>query len=195
MNRIKPWAECLQEIFQNGIPTYSYWEKPEEISKILNSIGAIHTSNHIFYPEGGGFDLVGAQLSNIKNCIEIDTGFHEILSPKRLSFHLVEDIELSYFRLELNELQPTGIYDENDIDFSESVCEIRPGNYIDQAHFDLDEYEDEPLPTGARLVVRRLKGVIVIFGKDSKYNRTPSTYDGRYNNFTEDEFFEYISKV
>ena len=194
MNKMKLWEECLQEIFQNGIPTYSYWDKVDKICKVLNSIGSIHTSNHIFYPDGGGLDLLGAKLSNIKNCIEINTGFNEILSPKKLSFHLMEDVELSYFRLELNELQPTGIYKEK-IEFSEPLCEINQGKYIDQSCIDSGEYEDEPLPNDARFVTRRLKGIIVIFGKNSKYNKIKSTYDGRHNNFSENDFFEYVSKL
>ncbi|WP_143960188.1 hypothetical protein [Litoribacter populi] len=43
-------------------------------------------------------------------------------------------------------------------------------------------------------VTRWFRGSFVIFCKRSIYNRNPSTYDGRHNKMTTDEFRDYIQR-
>jgi serine/threonine-protein kinase len=191
---MKEWALILENIFPNGIPEYSKWTNLEQIKKVLNKLGSFDNSNHMFYPEGGGLDLAGSSNSNETNCIEIKTAFNEIISPKSLTFHSFENIESSYFRIELNQIPQTKVYDyENE--YSEELCEISPLEYISREHWDEHRYDDEPLPPDSRLVMRRLKGTLVIFGKMSAYNSHRSTYDGRHNDYSDEDFRKYIETI
>ena len=47
----------------------------------------------------------------------------------------------------------------------------------------------------SRQVTRQLKGCFVIFSKNSFYNRTTGTYDGRHEKMSGKEFRIYIEKV
>lgn len=191
---MKEWESIIREVFAFGVPKFSEWHKKEEIIRILNKIGSFKNSNHLFYPDGGGMDLEGSSKSHERNCIEINTGFNEILSPKCLTFHSFDDLEWSYFRIELNEITATKVYDHK-LDFTEEVCEIEPLNYISREYWDSNYYEDEPLPKGSRLVERRLKGSLILVGKMSAYNAHSPTYDGRHNKYSDTEFREYIESV
>lgn len=191
---MKEWLIILQNLFPNGIPQYSIWTNKLEIIKVLNKLGSFDNSNHLFYPDGGGLDLSGSKISNEQNCIEIKTAFNEIISPKSLTFHSFENIDWSYFRIELNEIPQTSTYDYN-VNFSEELCEISPLEYISREHWDEHEYNEEPLPENSRLLQRRLKGTLVVFGKMSPYNAHSSTYDGRHNDYSDSEFREYIETV
>lgn len=188
------WQLILNEIFPNGIPQFSIWADNNEIIKVLNKLGSFDNSNHLFYPDGGGMDLNGASKSYEKICIEISTGFNEIISPKKLTFHSFANLEWSYFRIELNELPQTKVYDY-DLVFSEELCELEPLHYVSREYWDMDAYDDEPLPKGTRLIERRLKGSLVIVGKMSNYNAHSSTYDGRHNDYTDEEFRTYIETI
>lgn len=65
-----------------------------------------------------------------------------------------------------------------------------PANWIDLAKqngYNVTDY--------SRQVVRQLKGSFVIFSKNSFYNRTTGTYDGRHEKMSGDDFRLYIEKV
>ncbi|WP_306012967.1 MULTISPECIES: hypothetical protein [unclassified Allomuricauda] len=191
---MKEWKFILEQVFPNGIPKFCEWTELSEIQKFLNKLGSYDNSNHLFYPSGGGLDLHGTSDSNEKNCIEIKTAGNEIISPKSLTFNSFDNLDWSYFRIELNEIPQTKVYDYY-IEFGEELCELSPLNYVSRSHWDENEYNEEPLPQGARLVERRLKGSLVIFGKLSPYNSHSSTYDGRHNKYSETEFRDYIENV
>jgi hypothetical protein len=191
---MQEWESIIREVFTNGIPKFAEWDKNDEIIKVLKKIGSFKNSNHLFYPDGGGMDLDGASKSHERNCIEINTGFNEILSPRNLTFHSFDNLEWSYFRLELNSLPQTKVY-SYDVEFGEELCELEPLHYVKREHWDENEYNEEPLPNGSRLVERRLKGSLVIVGKMSAYNAYSNTYDGRHNKYSDSEFREYIETV
>ena len=191
---MEEWKIVLESVFPNGIPKYSEWTNHLEIIKVLKKLGSFDNSNHLFYPNGGGLDLHGAKKSNEENCIEIRTSFNEIVSPKLLTFNSFKNINWSYFRIELNPIEQTKIYDY-DTEFSEELCEIDTLNYISRECWDENEYDEKPLPKKSRLIIRRLKGTLVIFGKQSPYNGHNRTYDGRHNDYSEKEFRSYIETI
>ena len=194
---MKKWHSVLLEIFPSGIPNFCIWTNKEAIINVLKRLGSFKNSNHLFYPDGGGSDLVDSARSFENNCIEIDTGFNEILSPKSLTFHSFDDLEWSYFRIELNELKAYNANNNhnNKAEFYEELCEIAPSKYISREYWDENEYEDKPLPQNARLIARRLQGAIVIFGKSSKYNANNLTYDGRHNMYSDKNFRKYVETI
>lgn len=189
--------KAIKTIFPNGIPSIAKWTDHKEIIDVLNAIGSFKNSNHLFYPDNGGLDLKGASPSLEPNCIEIKTSFNEILSPSSLTFHSFQNddnFDWAFFRLQTNEIPQTDTYDDN-LDYTEGLTEIAPLQYVDRSHWDYNDYQDEPLPKNARLIIRRLKGSFVIFGKTSPYNRQTSTYDARHENYSEQEFSSYIEMV
>lgn len=188
------WIDIQNKIFPNGIPKHCEWRKLEDIISILNTIGSIKNSNHMFYPSGGGLDVISSNLSSEPNCIEIYTGHTEILKPMKMTFESFEDPIWNYFRIEILNLEPTGIYKEKYDDYEELV-EIEPRKYINRSHWDIDEYKGQKLPKSARIIMRHFKGSFVIFAKSSYYNMDTSTYDARHNKMSSNEFRAYIENA
>lgn len=189
------WRELQTQLFPNTTPQRVIWENLSDIVYILNLIGSTPALNHMFYPSGGGMDLEGAKLGLEANTVElvVDLNCVDLIKPKRLIFENFDtDTQWNYFRIETEGLEPT---EKGNIYFDyEELVEIEPLHYIDRVYWDYGYYEGEKLPLGARLVLRHMKGDFVIFSKTSFYNRASSTYDGRHNQMTTDEFREYIAK-
>jgi len=128
-----------------------------------------------------------------------------MLAPAWESFGY--DHEWNYFRLETEELEPSGVYDDeideesyNTKEGKEDVTEIYPGQYEAYGFLESSRYREQEdyeydRPKEMRHVTRWFRGSFVIFCKRSLYNRTSSTYDGRHNKMTTDEFREYIQGV
>lgn len=191
------WNEVIKSIFPVGSPTTCVWTDHKEIIEVLNKIGSFANTNHMFYPKSGGLDLKGSSTSFESNCIEIKTSFNEVISPISLTFNSFEnddENDWTYFRIDLNEISQTDVYNY-DANFQEELTELEPLYYVGREHWDEGEFNDEKLPETARLVIRRLKGALVIFGKLSSYNKHSRTYDGRHNNYDESEFRDYIQSV
>lgn len=192
---VKQWEDTLKELFSNEIPVHRTWYNKNDIVQILNAIGSVQNLCHLFMPEGGGLDLVGSQHSNEEGCIELnysrDTA--DIVKPFKLDFYSFgNNYEWAYFRLELNKLEPSGIYPDMDGYSSEELTELSPGVYVDRFYLDEGYYNGEKLPEGTRCVSRYFEGTFVIFAKGSIYNRNAGTYDGRQNRMTDKEFYEMI---
>lgn len=187
------WIIILSRIFPAGIPERYEWKDLPSIVNTLQTIGSIRNSNHMFYPTGGGLDIEGSRLSREEGCIEINTGgLIDVLRPNRLIFHSFQsDAEWFYFRIETLELKPSGVYEVTNRS-DEEVLEIQPGEYISRVYWDQGEWQGKELPETARVVTRHFSGSFVIFRKTSMYNLTSSTYDGRHDKMSDDEFREYI---
>jgi hypothetical protein len=188
------WIDIQNKIFPIGIPSQCEWRELEDIVSVLNTIGSVDNSNHMFYPTGGGLDVESSKLSIEINCIEIFAGLTSILKPKRLTFESFKDPIWNYFRLETEELEPSGVYKEKEYP-SEELIEIESGKYFNRSYWDEGEYQGQKLPNTARVLTRHLKGTFVIFAKSSYYNRNSSTYDARHNKMTSEEFRTYIENI
>lgn len=188
------WKTIHRDIFGSIIPKRCIWTNPEDIASVLNKIGRIPSSNHSFFPSGGGLDLEGASSSYEPNCIELDFGIAHVVKPKELIFESIDpDLEWNYFRLELLQLAASGVYgDDGDEAFDEELCELNSGNYVHRHYWDEGEYDDERLPSSARPLIRILKGSIVIFKKSSIYNGNSMTYDARHETMGAERFKEHI---
>jgi hypothetical protein len=149
----------------------------------------------MFFPTGGGLNLLSAKLSHETECIELDVGNAIIIKPQRLLFESFNfDEEWNYFRLETDNLSPTGFYPK--VDEREYLTELEPLVYTDANCYEYNDYNGKELPKGARSINRFLnKSSFVIFQNTSKYNKIRSTYDGRHNKMTADRFKAYIGKA
>lgn len=207
------WFEIQTKLFPTSIPQRVIWDDINDIVKVLKVVCYFDNLNHVFLPRSGGLDLEDARLSHEDGCIELDFRLTNIVKPKRLLFESFGyDHQWNYFRLETGDLEPSGVYENeeeskngqtsgneslNDERYFEELSELSPGEYYPN-HIIEDRYyyEDDYLITDhARHVRRWFKGSFVIFCKRSTYNLTSSTYDGRHNKMTTDEFREYIDKT
>lgn len=198
---IAQWFEIQSKLFPTSMPKTVRWKKTTEIVKVLNTVCSYENLNHMFLPDRGGMDLMGARASIEDGCIELDMSFKEIVKPKELIFESfgVEHY-WNYFRLDLEELEDSGIYStENGKAYNteydhETLSELLPGRYYRREILLDPEYHgnDYYISDNARTIVRRFRGSYVLFNKSSVYNRISSTYDGRHNKMSAEEFRTYI---
>ncbi len=209
------WFEIQAKLFPISKPSRVVWENVADIIKILKLVCSYENLNHLFFPNSGGLDLRNVRPAIEDGCIELDFQFVHIVKPKRLLFESFGyNSEWNYFRLEAEEILPHGdnvnkkikekikvnILDEEEVEdeieyafeeLSEASGEYYPYfSYEDRMYNKNDYY----IPNSARHITRWLKGSFVIFGKRSVYNLNPSTYDGRHNVMSTDEFRAYIQE-
>lgn len=197
------WFEVQQKLFPTAFPKRVIWEDINDIINVLKVLCTYDDLNHLFFPSGGGSDLDDARLSIEEGCIELDFKLIDIVKPKRLIFESFGyDPEWNYFRLEADKLEPCGVYEvEKDKKLyeethdKEEVTQVHPGCYEDYNYLVNSYYiedDDYERPEGMKHVTRWFRGSFVIFNKRSVYNLTSSTYDGRHNKMSTDEFRDHI---
>jgi YD repeat-containing protein len=197
------WEKLLRRIFPDGIPVRYRWDDLDEIIRVLDIIGSVELTNHIFSPHGGGLDLTGAERAPEPGCVELHYGGSaDVSKPAGLFFESFgeDKLEWAYFRLENRTLKPSGVYEELYFDTHEEVTHLGGGEYApraiwDQGNLGYDEDGDEiPLPSEAKPVFRNFSGAFVIFAKGSIYNNDPATYDARHNKMSGEKFRMYIQR-
>jgi serine/threonine-protein kinase len=169
--------------------------------------------NHAHFPTGGGLDFLSVGSSAEPGCLEFRTGRRtvQIMKPRSLTLERIDAAGNSFFLLELDDLDPSGVYetDENEPDQdndaeaerrSEDLVEVAPADYVsrdvwDRGFLDHDENGHEiPIPDDARLAVRWLKGKVLLVANGSLWNGDPGTYDGRHNKMTADQIRQIIER-
>lgn len=190
------WNRMLSEMFPVGVPLYCEWVEPSDIVSVLDFIGKFKISNHSFFPNGGGLDLEGCRFSGLEtDCIELDfSSIPHIVKPRYLSFDSVgNEQQFSYFRLELENLEPTGVCGQPLYDYEELA--VVNGMYVDRYFYDAGEYGGKPLPKGSRVIRREWGGAILVFCKVSPYNKIPMTYDEKYAKMNKQDFHKLIVSI
>ncbi len=190
-SNLSQWKYVQKKLFGEIIPDRASWSSIEDVVNVLNLLGRMPNLNHMFIPSGGGIDLESIEIASESGCIALKESGTSIVKPKRLiAENISKDYEWSYFRLELDELEPVFgdvIYD------LEEVTEDVPGHYVRWICGNYGHYDDgAPLPENYRIVSRYIKGSFVIFLKTSIYNKIDGTYDARHNKMNADEFREYV---
>lgn len=174
------WNEKLLEVFNGKIPIHYEWDNIFQIKNIINEI-SVKNLNHMLYPDGGGLDIVGCDISSRKgNLLEIMTEVPNVCMPRQLVFDSINmEPEWSYFRLELNNMNPSGCY-SSDIRFFEEVYESMDGRF--------EPYNDFIPDGNFRHIARLLKGTLLIVPKSCYYNNLSFTYDGIHNKYNHVSF-------
>jgi len=193
------WVEVIRALFPYSVPNHAEWTNIEDIKNVLNMVSHYESLNHLFFPSGGGLDLTSVTDSFEDHCLElVFGGLHHIVNPKVLYFESIgDDLLWNYFRLECNPMKPASKKTPED-SFDEGVSEIKPLEYVD---YEVLEDHDWARQHGyevnemSRQIERQLKGSFVIFSKNSLYNRTSATYDGRHETMDSATFREYIKRV
>jgi serine/threonine-protein kinase len=209
------WFEIQSKLFPASIPSRVIWENISDIVNVLKLVCKYDFLNHVFFPDSGGLDLIDANFATEKGCIELNFQSIHIVKPKRLLFESFDyNPEWNYFRLESDSLPPVGsdltkktkkndnkkdgdLNSEEELEYSyEALSELSPGEYYSYDILaDKNYYKDDYFfTTYSRHIKRWSSGSFVIFGKRSVYNLISSTYDGRHNTMTTDEFRNYIGR-
>jgi serine/threonine-protein kinase len=182
------WIEAITLIAGSDTSPSIAWEDTSAIIKALSPIMGAN-KNHGHLPGGGGLDFEGVERSPERGCIDltIDGRVAYRVKPHRLILERFDrDQAQSFFMLELDNLEPTGVYppreDREDPFYHEELVELVPsGEYHPRRVWDEGETPDgRKLPSTARLVVRVLGGKIMFVTKGSLWNSTPATYDGQH---------------
>lgn len=109
-----------------------------------------------------------------------------ICKPKQLIFDCIDgEPEWTYFRLELNKLEPSGVYsDENRL--VEELYEYN-GNF--------ETYSEYPSNNYYRHILRVLSGTLLVVPKTCYYNHIPKTYLGIHNKYAHKDFRKAMEKL
>lgn len=191
-SNLSQWRYIQNKLFKGYIPDTAIWTDIQDVVKVLNLLGSMPSLNHMFIPDGGGLDLRKVSLSSEEGCIEIDAMEKYVLKPKKLIVeNISKDYIWSYFRLELDELEP--IFSDEVFGEYERLTDDSNGKYLSWICGNYGYYEDgTPLPENYKIVSRYLNGNFVMFSKASIYNDISGTYDARHNKFNTEEFRRYI---
>ena len=191
------WKYLQNKLFPKTVPLHTEWRDIDSIIKILNDIGDMPGLNHMFLPTGGGQDIELAEYAKEEGCIcLVAGGCNYILKPYKLDLENYgkNDYRWSYFRLQLEEIEPISdiIYE----DCRELLIEDFPGHYVVSNLINYGRYDDgTEFPKGYRQVDRFLKGAFVAFSKQSVYNHISGTYDARHNKMSSIKFRQYIGTM
>lgn len=201
------WVAAIKSAAGPEVPSSGIWKGAEAIARVLAPIMGSN-NNHTHLPGGGGLDMEKVRPAvNEPGCLEFFPSETDdlvyLMKPKRLTLEFIEQAPAeSFFHLELDELQPTGVYPEPEDDeekgpepqssryerVSEEVVEIGPGQYVSRSGWDDGELPDgRKLPPHSRLVVRFFRGAAMPVSKGSIWNGTAATYDGRHSRMTPDQ--------
>lgn len=183
------WEEKLLEIFKlkKEIPKHYVWTTITQINDVLNIIGT-RGLNYMLYPSSGGLDVIGCNIDYKRELLEImtDGSALTICKPKQLVFDSIDgEPEWSYFRLELDRLEPSGFYPDKKV-FAEELYENN-GNY--------EPYSDYPPNDDNRHILRILRGILLIIPKTCYYNHIPATSMGTHNKYTRTGFREMMKTL
>jgi serine/threonine protein kinase len=195
-SNLSQWRYIQERLFVKAIPKVASWEDIDDIITVLNLLGSMPNLNHMFIPSGGGQDLNNAERAAEVGCIRLKCGGgYYIIKPKRLIVESIDkDFMWSYFRLELDNLNP--IFSTEDNQMRELLTEDLPGHYISWKNGNYGYYDDgSKLPDDFKLVDRFLQGSFVFFSKASIYNDIAGTYDARHNKMDAEGYRAYIEQM
>jgi serine/threonine-protein kinase len=190
------WFEIQNLLFPFSAPARAEWNDVREIVSVLNLIASRQALNHMFYPTGGGNDLISAELAAEEGFIALIVSERsaEVLKPKKLVYESFGyDPEWNYFWLECEDITPTGITTLGYKGMDEYLIELSPGRYIEPSGWEINEYQGVQLPLTSRIISRYITGSFVFFCKSSTYNHTSATYDA-WQNRGETKFRDLISR-
>lgn len=191
----KEWGFIYKALFSGfAMPVVSISDS-REIVRILHFFSRYTRLNYTMMPQGGGLTLKDASISPEEGCIYLYFGLTFVGKPTQLTIRGFKDDESwNYLFLELEELKPILT---NGVDEEELVEDI-PAHYVDSSYavYGVYDYDSgNKFPPGWKQVTRVCKGNFLIVSKGGFYNSITPTDDGRQSDFSEAEFFDYITAM
>jgi hypothetical protein len=196
------WDRAVASVAGKASASSRVWTSRADIIDVLEPFMG-ENRNHAHLPTGGGMDFLSVRRASEAGCIEFRVGRRTgyIVKPKRLTMEIIPSLGNSFLRLDLDELEPSGVYhveadeDEEHEEInryrrergSEELLELAPGEYEDRSlwvrgFLGYDRHGEEiPMPDSARIVVRFFRGSILFVAKGSHWNGNSRTYDGEHD--------------
>lgn len=177
------WEDALHQIFPISIPNNCSWVKIEDILPVLKILCERYDNlNHCFYPRSGGMDFDKVEVDETQAFLIINDD--EIIKPKILYFEFMKDFDWSYFRLEVEEIEP--IYEDNLLEFEERIFVDNEGNYL-----------PEKSPE-CRVYSRYVRGSFLLTKKTSNINRLSgplNAYNALHNERSNSEYKDFLLEL
>lgn len=190
------WAAIARSVFPVAVPSSARWERASDIATLLTELADQNRVHHVFFPDGGGLDLTGVRPNlETAGALELDfQGISVIIKPECLWFEgFPHAREWDYYILRCGDLPSIDNAPNHQPDrHASEYLELGSGRYADRKYYDFGEFRGEPLPSTARVVTRIDGGRFLFVHRTSVYNRVSSTYDGRHNKVSNEEFRAYI---
>jgi serine/threonine-protein kinase len=175
------WEDCLSRIFPLSIPENSTWSKISEIISIIKLLSKEYNFlNYTFCPDYGGIDLTNVDYFQNKEFLILNDYY--LIKPKRLRFESMDDLDFSYFQLELDTLES----------LTEQGSE-KEFLYIDKKNKNLTDIEN-----GNKPILRYLKGSFIITRKTSLLNQVRGNFDGHlgiHKNSSAEEYRNLVARI
>lgn len=191
----KEWGFIYKALFSGIAMPFLSISDANEIVRILHFFARYTHLNYAMMPKGGGLTLKDARLSPEDGCIYLDFGFTFVCKPKQLVLRgFKDDKSWNYIFIELEEIQPILTNDAEE----EELVEDTPAHYVDSTYavYGVYDYDSgNKFPAGWKQVTRVCKGNFVIVSKEGFYNSITPTSDGRQSDYSEAEFFDYITAM
>jgi hypothetical protein len=182
------WHAALRSLFPSCIPKYAIWTGIAPIAEALAVIARPGTG-HMFFPDGGGGDLIAMARSNqADGMLELFSGRQpecpKMLRPRRLRFmHRHHTEMMAHFLLDFDSISTRPEFPDNAGQFCESFARAADGRTFTftQWKCQLDD-AGQPIPEDARPVMRYWhSGTIAIFSIASPYNNRQACGFDAYN--------------
>jgi hypothetical protein len=198
------WTAKIDQLADSGDATLEI----TGVAPILRALGPFMGSgnNHAHLPTGGGFDFEAVSPGREQGSIEfqIFTGTAVVAKPRRLTIERLEsDPAESFLLLELDALEPSGTYeDEERLEERrlEEVDDLGRGEYVPRGAIHYGLYIDEDgleqeTPDDAQTVLRLLNGKIMLVSKGSIWNGSSQTYSGLHDGLSATEIRGAIQQI
>ncbi|MGX9143480.1 hypothetical protein ACWTU9_07695 [Mesorhizobium sp. 128a] len=199
VKNLRAWEAAIQSAF-GAAPASAVWTDIYAMIDVLQPFMGFNL-NHAMLPGGGGLGVDAITHSREAGCIRFDTGERSfyLAKPRKLSFEYVDRSPAnSFFLMELTTLKPTDVY-ETVRSESEQLVEV-DDEYLDYSIWEhgVLGYEEDgqeiSLPDDASVVVRLLRGNVLIVAKASLWNGDTSTYDGRHDHMNAEQVRSIIEQ-
>lgn len=184
------WMRSIEEASGSNGSTSMEWRGPTAIAGALApALGK--NRNHAHLPDGGGRDFLKVEPSHEPGCLDFFVSDRSIyrMKPRRLVLERIEtDLVQSFFLLELDTLEPLGIYPKYPEEGrrrerfgQEEMVEVGPDEHYERSVWDEGETPDgERLPRHAKHLVRFFGGKVLFVTKGSLWNGSSRTYGGEH---------------
>ena len=195
--QISNWDFLKEYLFHDNGPESCTWKDPVKIKKVLDLLTLLPLYSHIFFPDKGWVRFKKIEIGSEPPSLDLYTsmGIYRVRLGE-LHFESFQHSFWNYFLLDAEPVEPV-VGAEVD-EFTERVVEDRPGHFVSavDAIYGVYSYDGgEKLPKGSKVLIRCLKGKLLIVLKQGPYNHITQTDDGRHNNCSVEEFRKYIEDL
>lgn len=157
-----------------------------DIQAIYNFLNTFYSFepdlHHAFFPNGGGLDIHGIELYEIKGqefIIINMSGFKTWIKPKRLVYrNFSADITNNYIYLETQIIPNIKNYSQSE---TTEYTLINNDFITDAKHWEYNLFEEAPLPEKSSRITFVHRGSFLFVKDDSLYGRNRATYDGHHS--------------